>query len=82
MKKSVKILGIGQPVSGIRKSGKPYNFTPVSFAYTDEQFNGYKAEIVNIDSSMIQDHGGIKVNDQLEFVFHYQNFRPFVDAIL
>lgn len=82
MKKSVKILGIGRSVSGTSKAGKEYNFTPVSFAYTEDHFAGYKAETVNIDSSMIREFGSINVNDQLEFVFHYQNFRPVVDAIL
>ena len=82
MRKNVKILGIGQPVSGTSKKGYAYAFTPVSFAYTEDQFQGFKAETVNIDSSMILDHGGIKVNDQLDIVFHYQNYRPVVDAIL
>ena len=82
MRKNVKILGIGQGVSGTSKTGKAYAFTPVSFAYPDEQFNGFKAETCKIDSQMILDHGGIKVNEQYDIVFHYQNFRPVVDAIL
>lgn len=82
MRKNVSILGIGQGISGTSKTGKAYAFTPVSFAYTDDQFQGFKAETVNIDSSMILDRGGIHVNDQLDIVFHYQNYRPVVDAIL
>ena len=82
MRKNVKILGIGQAVSGTSKTGKAYAFTPVSIAYPDELFNGFKAETCNFDSQMILDHGGIKVNEQLDIVFHYQNFRPVVDAIL
>lgn len=82
MRKNVKILGIGQAVAGTSKTGKAYAFTPVSFAYQDDQFNGFKAETCNFDSVMILDHGGISVNDQVDLVFHYQNFRPVVDAIL
>lgn len=82
MRKNVKILGIGQAVSGTSKAGKPYAFTPLSFAYQEDGFNGYKAETVNVDSAMILQHGGVKVNDQLDMVFHYQNFRPVCDAIL
>ena len=83
MRKHVKIIGIGQPVSGTSaKTGKSYAFTPVSFAYSDESFSGVKAETVNIDSGMILDHGGIKVNDEMEIIFHFLNFRPVVDAIL
>ena len=83
MRKNVKILGIGQSVSGTSaKTGKAYAFTPVSFAYHDDQFHGFKAETCNFDSNMILEHGGIKVEDQLDIVFHYANFRPVVDAIL
>lgn len=82
MRKNVKILGIGQAVSGTSKTGKPYAFTPVSFAYQEDGYNGFRAESVNIDSAMILEHGGLKVNDQLDLVFHFQNFRPVVDAIL
>lgn len=82
MRKKVKILGIGQAVSGTSKTGRPYAFTPVAFAYEDDGFNGFRAETVNCDSSMILDHGGIKVNDELDLVFHFQNFRPVIDAII
>ena len=83
MRKNVKILGIGQPVSGTStKNGRPYAFTPVSFAYTDDRVNGYRAETCNFDSAMVLEHGGLKVNDQVDLVFHFQNFRPVVDAIL
>lgn len=83
MRKNVKILGIGQAVSGTSaKTGKAYAFTPVSFAYHDDSFTGFKCETCNFDSQMILDHGGIRVEDQIDIVFHYQNFRPVVDAIL
>lgn len=82
MKKNVKILGVGQVVSGTSKKGKAYAFTPVSFAYPDDSFDGYKAETANIDINMITERGGIRVNEQYDLVFHYQNFRPVVDAIL
>lgn len=82
MRKTVKILGIGQAVSGTSKTGKAYAFTPVSFAYPDEGFDGYKAETANMDLVMIADRGGIKVNEEYDVIFHYQNFRPVVDAIL
>lgn len=83
MRAKVKIVGMGKRLSGTsKKTNNPYDFIPLSFIYQDKFTEGYKAETVNVDGEYVDDHGGIKVGDEVEFVFHVANNRTYVDAIL
>ena len=79
MRKNVKVIGIGSRRTGTSKAGNQYDFTPVTLAYPEDGFNGYRAETCNMDTALIS---GINVNDQLDVVFHFQNYKMVVDAIL
>lgn len=82
MKKIITIVGVGNRRSGTStKSGKGYDFTPISFTYEDEMVTGVRAETVNVDQSSLGEYVPA-VGDQVEAVMHVANYRTFIDAII
>lgn len=79
---NIKVIGLGQRKTGTSQKGTPYDFVPVAFVYQDKYINGYKAETVNVDGPIIDRHGGLKLNEEVEAVMHEVNRRVYVDAIL
>ena len=83
MRGTIKIVGVGQRRTGISKTGKNYDFTPVSFCYTDSRITGYGAATCNVAQDCLGDYAP-KVNDEKEAVFH-QDFKSgtfYIDAII
>lgn len=81
MRKNVKVVGIGQRMMGTGKTGRSYDFTPVSICYPDERFTGYRAATANIQTVDIHDRA-VQLNTELDMVFHFANGNIVVDAIL
>lgn len=83
MRTKIKVVGIGNRMSGVsKKNGKAYDFLPVSFVYQDPNFNGFRAATANIDGSMLDAAGMVKVDDQREIFYHTWNNNIVVDGIL
>lgn len=82
MRKFVEVIGVGARKSGVsKKSGVKYDFTEVSIAYEEDNFQGRKCETIAIDTSLIGDHS-VAPGEVLDLVFHRVNFKTYVDAIL
>lgn len=84
MRKNINIIGVGKRMSGTGKnSGKPYDFTPVSFTYEDQFIKGLKCATVNINAT---DLGGYEpsIGDTVEVVMRedFRTGRVYVDAVL
>ena len=43
MRKIINIVGLGDRKQGISKTGRPYDFTPISFTFEDPFTHGLKA---------------------------------------
>ncbi len=82
MRQNVKIVGIGRRLAGTSKTGKAYDFLPVSFLYKDDFTTGYKAVTCNINGPIVDSAGPLAVNKDYDVVFHFMNNSCFVDAIL
>lgn len=82
MRKNVKVVGMGQRKMGTSaKTGRSYDFTPVAICFTADNFTGYQAATVNIQTEDVM-HNSIAVDSVLDMVFHYNNGSIAVDAIL
>lgn len=83
MRKTIKIVGVGDRRQGIGKNNKPYDFTPISFCYEHPWTRGYAAATCNVNQDCMGDYVPA-VNDEKDVVFH-QDFKSgsiFIDAIL
>lgn len=84
MRKYINIVGVGNRMSGTGKtSGKPYDFTAVSFTYDDRFITGVKCATVNISQDSMGDYTPA-VGDTVEVVMRedFKTGRVFVDAVL
>ena len=85
MRKYINIIGVGNRMSGTAKnSGKPYDFTPVSFTYEDGFITGVKCAHVNIAQNCMPSDYKPAVGDTVE-AFVREDFktgRVYVDGIL
>lgn len=84
MRKHINIIGVGNRMSGTGKnSGKPYDFTPVSFTYDDKYIAGLKAATVNINQDAMAGYTP-QVGDTVEVVMRedFKSGRVYVDAVL
>ena len=84
MRKYINIVGVGRRMSGTGKnSGKPYDFTPVSFTYDDSYTTGLKAATVNISADCLSGYDP-HIGECVEVVMHedFKSGRIFVDAVL
>ena len=84
MRKNITIMGVGKRMTGTGKnSGRPYDFTPVSFTYDDQFTQGVKCAHVNINAAEL---GGYvpAIGDVVEVVMRedYKTGRVYVDAVL
>ena len=78
----MKVVGLGDRMKGIsKKNEKPYDFLPVSFVYSDQYTNGFRAATSNISGDMIDAIGGIKLNEEREIFYHTYNGYVIVDGI-
>ena len=84
MRKYINIVGVGNRMTGTgRNSGKPYDFTPVSFTYDDNYITGLKCATVNISADSMSGYVP-KIGDTVEVVMRedYKSGRVYVDAVL
>lgn len=84
MRKNIHIVGVGNRMTGTGKnSGKPYDFTPVSFTYDDNFICGVKAAHTNINADCLNGYVPI-VGDTVEVVMRedFKTGRVYVDAVL
>ena len=84
MRKFITIVGVGNRMSGTGKnSGKPYDFTPVSFTYDDKFVTGVKAASCNINADSMRDYTP-NIGDTVEVVLRedFKTGRVFIDAVL
>lgn len=84
MRKHINIVGVGKRMSGTGKtSGKPYDFTPVSFTYDDSFIAGVKAATVNINADAMAGYVP-NIGDTVEVVMRedFKTGRVYVDAVL
>lgn len=82
MKGKVKIVGLGRRMAGVSiKNGRNYDFIPVAFVFEDQYFDGFRAATSNVDGSMIDAVGGVKVGSEVEMVYHYANNAIYIDDI-
>lgn len=81
MRKQVTIVGVGQRRAGVSKAGKNYDFTPIAFEFEDIEMSGVKAETINAGADALGEYVP-RVGDVVDVVFHYSNYRPYLDAVL
>ena len=82
MRTNIKIVGLGKRMIGTSKTGKEYDFTPVSFTYPDGYTTGVKAVTCNVSGDMIDAVGGLQIDTEYDAVIHTVNRNTYVDAIL
>lgn len=83
MRKTIKIVGVGDRRQGMSKTGKPYDFTPVHFCYEQPWIRGFAAASCNVSQDCMGDYTPA-VNDEKEVVMH-QDFKTgavYIDAVL
>lgn len=78
MKAKVRILGLGNRMSGVSKKGREYDFLPVAIGYAADGFNGMYCETVNVDSSLLPERP-LAVGQDRDVYMHRQNFRLVID---
>ena len=84
MRKIINIVGVGNRMSGTGKnSGRPYEFTPVSFTYDDKFTAGLKAANCNIDAEALSGYVPA-IGDSVEVVMRedYKTGRVYVEAVI
>ena len=81
MRANIKIIGIGARRSGTsNKTGRGYDFTPISIAFSDPNMAGSRAETVNVNTGDLP--AGFALDETFDAVMHYANNRLYIDAIL
>ena len=79
----MKIVGLGNRMQGVsKKNGKPYDFQPISFVYSDPYTTGFKAATSNVPGDMVGAIGGVKVDEEKEIFYHSYNGSVVIDGIL
>lgn len=79
----MKIVGLGNRMQGVsKKNGKPYDFQPISFVYSDPYTTGFKAATSNVPGDMVDAIGGVKVDEEKEIFYHSYNGSVVIDGIL
>lgn len=83
MRKTIKIVGVGDRCQGIGKNNRSYDFTRVSFCYDQPWIRGYAAATCAVDQDCLGDYVP-KVNDEKEVVMHtdFKTGAVYIDAIL
>lgn len=83
MIKTIKIVGVGDRRQGTSKTGKAYDFTPVSFCFEKPYVKGFAAATCNVNQDCMGDYVPI-VNDEKNVVMH-EDFRTgafYIDAFM
>lgn len=83
MRKTITIVGVGDRRQGTSKTGKGYDFTPVSFTYEMPWTRGLKAATCNINQDCMPDYTP-SLGDVVEAVIRedYKSGQVFVEAII
>lgn len=81
MRANVKVVGTGKRRVGVSSTGNNYNFVPVSIVFRDPEYQGFRADTMNIDGPEF-DRAQIAADQEYDMVFHYVKGRPYLDAIL
>lgn len=80
MRRTVRIMGVGNRQQGTSGKGRPYDFVNVSISYDDPYFTGTKAETVGIDTPVIGDRV-LTPGDDLDVEMWSYNFRTRIGCI-
>ena len=51
----VKIVGIGERISGVKANGQPYDFAKVAFLYPDAKIDGWNAAVCTLSGSELDE---------------------------
>lgn len=83
MRSTVKVVGLGKRRAGTSsKNGRDYDFIPVSFVMHDQQFEGYRAATANVSGPDVDSVGGLKVNQEIDAFWHFQNNQIVIDGLV
>lgn len=83
MRNKIKVCGLGRRMAGVsKKNGRNYDFIPVAFVVNDDQFEGFRAATCNIQGSDVDSVGGLKVNDELDAFYHFDNNLIVIDGLI
>lgn len=84
MRKIINIVGVGERKQGVGKaSGRPYDFTPISFTYEDRFTNGLKAASVNLSQDCCPPGYEPFVGESVEVFMRedYKTGRIYIDGV-
>ena len=82
MRATIKVVGLGNRKAGVSKKGRAFDFVPVAFVMHDQQFQGFSAHTCNVAGSDIESVGGLKVNDEIDAFYHFENFAVVIDGLV
>lgn len=83
MRTRAKVVGMGARKSGIgKKTGRPYDFTTLHLVYPDKNTEGFAVAPADVDQSILDPIPLPKINDEIDIVYHLENFKMVVDAII
>lgn len=80
MRDNIKVMGIGKRKTGTAKSGNPYDFIPVYFAFKEQDCQGFRCETVIFNPPEFP--GDCTPGKEYDAVFHFERGRMYIDAIL
>lgn len=80
MRNDIKVMGIGKRMQGTSKSGNPYDFIPVYFAFKEQDCQGFRCETVAFNPPEFP--ADCVPGVEYDAVFHFQKGRMYIDALL
>lgn len=79
----MKIVGMGKRMQGVStKTGKSYDFQPISFVFDDPYTTGFKAATANVEGAMLDAIGGVRIDEEHDMFYHGFKGAVYVDGIL
>lgn len=83
MRKIINIVGVGDRRQGTSKTGKPYDFTPISFTYEDRFMSGVKAATVNLNQDCCPPDYAPGIGESVEVFLRedYKTGRVYIDGV-
>lgn len=83
MRKIINIVGVGERRQGTGKTGKPYDFTPISFTYEDCFLSGLKAAHTNLSQDCCPPGYSPCLGESVEVFMRedYKTGRVFIDGV-
>lgn len=83
MRNKIKVVGLGKRRAGTStKNGRDYDFIPVAFVMHDQQFEGVRAATANISGPDVDTVGGLKLNQEIDCFYHFNNNQIVIDGLV